>query len=295
MHQSEQFSPNANQEFRPDTRDGLQAAEYFREYTSAEAISKYTSATAGEGISYLLEHDYKDVYLDALALLPPPVAERGLRILEFGCGGGMNILHLLHVLRERNFKVQQAVGTDFSPVLIEAAKREAKNLLEPSALERVQFVPAKNESLLADLAVALQKPESQLAGSFDFVFGVNTIRYCHDAGRELDCVQGIFKLLAPGGVCVVIDMNNRFPLFRSDLKNRLRRVKEEECYVPSLEEYADPFTKAGFELVRKEHFCWVPHSAGKLLSTITRLLSPILNRMTPSRAMRALVVARKPA
>ena len=34
---------------------------FFREYTSHEAIVKYTRATAGFGISYLLDHDYKAV------------------------------------------------------------------------------------------------------------------------------------------------------------------------------------------------------------------------------------------
>jgi SAM-dependent methyltransferase len=141
----------------------------------------------------------------------------------------------------------------------------------------------------------LKKEKSDLRGAFDFIFGVNTIRYCHDAGNELDCAKDIFELLVPGGICVVIDMNCGFPLFRSDLKNRLRRIKEEECYVASLEEYAEPFIKAGFSLERKEHFCWIPHSSGKLLCGIMRLLSPVLNVVAPSRAMRALVVARKPA
>src|SRR5207237_4487573 len=105
-----------------------------------------------------------------------------------------------------------------------------------------------NENLLNDLSVCLKVEKSQLLGAFDFILGVNTIRYCHDTGKELDCAKNILDLLAPGGVCVVIDMNNRFPLFRSDLKNRLRRVKEEECYVASLDEYAEPFIKAGFAL-----------------------------------------------
>jgi hypothetical protein len=62
-----------------------------------------------------------------------------------------------------------------------------------------------------------------------------------------------------------------------------------------LEEYAEPFIKTGFKVERKEHFCWVPHSAGRLLCTITRLMSPVLNVVARSRAMRALVVARKPS
>lgn len=283
---------NAKGAANPEDRHQV---EYFKEYTSADAISKYTRSTAGYGISYLLDHDYKAVYLRALDLLPTGVKERGVRILEFGCGGGMNLLHLMSVLSRQGIRVEEAVGTDFSPVLIEAAQREAKNCLGQKELERLKFYQARNENLLGDLAVGLKKERSQLQGTFDFIFGVNTIRYCHDADKELDCVTDIFNLLIPGGVCVIIDMNNRFPLFRSDLKNRLRRIKEEECYVASLDEYAEPFVKLGFELKRKEHFCWVPHSAGKLLCRLTRLLSPLLDAVVPSRAMRALVVARKPA
>ncbi len=270
-------------------------AEFFKEYTSPEAISKYTRATAGYGISYLLDHDYKEVYLGALDLLSNQAKERGLRILEFGCGGGMNLLHLVSVLNRQGIRVEQAIGTDFSPVLIEAAQRDAKNFLGREQLQRLEFHQAKNENLLADLSAALKKERAHLQGSFDFIFGVNTIRYCHDAGNELDCVRDIFDLLVPGGVCVVIDMNNRFPLFRSDLRNRLRRVREEECYVASLEEYAEPFIATGFKVERKEHFCWVPHSSGKLLCSITRLMSPVLNVVARSRAMRALVVAHKPS
>jgi SAM-dependent methyltransferase len=207
----------------------------------------------------------------------------------------MNLLHLMFVLRGQGVRIERAIGTDFSPVLIEAAQREAKNFLSPDDIKRLEFHQAKNESLLTDLSVALKKEKSDLRGAFDFIFGVNTIRYCHDAGNELDCAKDIFELLVPGGICVVIDMNCGFPLFRSDLKNRLRRIKEEECYVASLEEYAEPFIKAGFSLERKEHFCWIPHSSGKLLCGIMRLLSPVLNIVAPSRAMRALVVARRPA
>jgi SAM-dependent methyltransferase len=294
MHQLQSFMTSSNPEDAANPGNRLQA-EFFKEYTSPEAISKYTRATAGYGISYLLDHDYKEIYLDALDLLSDQAKKRGLRILEFGCGGGMNLLHLMAVLNRQGIRVKQAIGTDFSPVLIEAAQRDAKNFLGEEQLQRLEFHQAKNENLLADLSAAPKKERSQLQGTFDFIFGVNTIRYCHDAGNELDCVRDIFDLLAPGGVCVVIDMNNRFPLFRSDLKNRLRRIKEEECYVASLEEYAEPFVETGFRVERKEHFCWVPHSSGKLLCSVMRLMSPVLNVVAQSRAMRALVVARKPS
>jgi len=121
MHQPESFMMSSSPKY-PANAGGRLETEFFKEYTSREAICKYTSATAGYGISYLLEHDYKTVYLQALDLLPRDIKERGIRILEFGCGGGMNLLHLMSVLSRQGIRVEQAIGTDFSPVLIEAAQ-----------------------------------------------------------------------------------------------------------------------------------------------------------------------------
>ena len=83
-----------------------QTDPFFREYTSRDAVLKYTRATAGFGISYLLDHDYKQVYVNALAYLPKPVSETGIRMLEFGCGGGMNLLHLVSILSRDCFILQ---------------------------------------------------------------------------------------------------------------------------------------------------------------------------------------------
>ena len=269
-------------------------ASFFDEYTSHDAILKYTRATAGYGISYLLDHDYKAVYMQAIDLLPAAVKARGLRILEFGCGGGMNLVHLVSVLKQSGIKVDSAMGTDFSPVLIEAAKREANSYLRTEDRGKLAFHVAKNESLIHDIATASGVDSSKLLNSFDLILGVNTIRYCHRFERELDCARGIFDLLSPGGVCVNIDMNDRFPAFRSDLKNKLREIKEEECYIPSLAEYAAPFEKTGFNMLRKEHFCWIPHSGGKLMCAVLGGLTPVLNMVFRNRAMRSLVVVRKP-
>jgi len=86
MHEPQLFMTSGNSEGAVDTADRLQA-EFFKEYTSPEAIYKYTSPTAGYGISYLLEPDYKEVYLQALGRrLPRGLKERSIRILEFGCG-----------------------------------------------------------------------------------------------------------------------------------------------------------------------------------------------------------------
>ncbi len=271
-----------------------EADPFFREYTSPDAILKYTTATAGFGISYLLDHDYKTVYLEAIKRLPQQVGQDGIRILEFGCGGGMNLLHL--VLSRDGFKVASAVGTDFSPVLIEAANKEAQNYLTPQERSQVQFCVAKNETLLENMSARLGQELSKLENSFQFVIGVNTIRYCHRAGKQLDCARDILRLLAPGGVCVVIDMNDCFPAFRSALKNKLygKKEHEDECYLPSLEEYTAPFAQVGFEVLRSEHFCWIPHSAGRFLTALLHAMSPVLNMVARSRAMRSLVVAKKP-
>ena len=267
---------------------------FLAEYTSRNAIFTYSRATAGLGISYLLDHEYRDVYLQALRLLPGGVLEQGIRVLEFGCGAGMNLLHLLEVLRREGINVVRALGTDFSPILIETARAEAKNYLEQQQREKIQFCVARNETLIADITASAGLARTTLADSFHFILGVNTIRYCHAISKELENARDIFSLLAPGGICVVIDMNNRFPVFRSDVRNWFRLHKEEECYVPSLEEYALPFAQTGFELIRQEHFCWIPHSAGQFRLRLMKAMSPILNRVAKSRAMRSLVVARKP-
>lgn len=267
---------------------------FFDEYTSQSAIRKYTRATAGYGISYLLDHDYKDVYRGALDQLPPETKQNGIRVLEFGCGGAMNLIQLISLLRSNGFKVKKAIGTDFSPVLIESANREARTYLQDGEANNLEFHVARNEELVSTLCAATADDAAKLANSFHLIVGVNTIRYCHAAKRQLDCAKDIFHLLAPGGICVVIDMNNRYPCFRSDLRNRLRRVKQEQCYVPSLEEYTTPFQEAGFDVLRNEHFCWVPHSAGPFMSLLCKGLAPLLNLVAKSRAMRSLVVSKKP-
>ena len=267
---------------------------FLAEYTSRNAIFTYSRATAGLGISYLLDHDYRDVYLQALRLLPAGVLEQGIRVLEFGCGAGMNLLYLHEVLRREGINVVSALGTDFSPTLIETAGAEAKNYLDQQQREKIQFCVARNETLIADISASAGLARTTLADSFHFIIGVNTIRYCHAISKELENARDIFSLLAPGGICVVIDMNNRFPVFRSDVRNWFRLHKEEECYVPSLEEYALPFAQTGFELIRQEHFCWVPHSAGQFRLRLMKAMSPILDRVAKSRAMRSLVVAKKP-
>jgi SAM-dependent methyltransferase len=265
--------------------------KFIEEYGSEDAVCKYTTKTAGYGISYLLRHDYADIYLQAVNSYLQTSPRRPLRLLEFGCGGGMNINTLVAILEERGVPVECAYGTDFSPRLVESARQEAKTNLPTKLAGKIHFCVARNEKLVEDLAAATGKPQPEFSGFFDLIIGVNTFRYCHRLGKQQDCASDIFRLLRPGGVCVNIDMNNGFPAFRSHLKGSVEDPAE--CYLPTLEEYASPFRGAGFELLTKKNFCWVPHSAGPALTLGCRILSPFLNLLVPNRAMRSLVVARK--
>lgn len=265
--------------------------KFLDEYVSEDAVRKYTKETAGYGITYLLDHDYAQIYLKVVDSYLRPSTAKPLRLLEFGCGGGMNITRLVALLQEKQVPVECAYGTDFSPRLVQAAREEAKVFLPPDLAGKLSFSVAHNETLVQDLASEL-RGEKDLLGSFDLIVGVNTFRYCHRLGKSVDCASDIYRLLRSGGVCINIDMNNRFPAFRSRLKGQ--EQNEAECYLPSLEEYVSPFKAAGFEIIEKGNFCWIPHSAGKALTFCCRIASPLLNLVARGRAMRSLVVARKP-
>ena len=273
---------------QPNLNDG-----FLKEYNSQDSIRKYTKETAGNGISYLLEHDYGQIYLNVLErYIPKSSIQRGVRIWEFGCGGGMNLVHLVSMMERRGIPLDCAYGTDFSEALIDAANHEASKYLSPAQQKKVRFCVAKNESLIDDVTSRLNIPKEHLVGSFDLVLGVNTIRYCHRLMNEMECVGDIAELLVNKGVCIVIDMNDKFPAFRSRFRDRLTKERS-AYYLPTLDEYARPFSSAGFEVLRKENFCWIPHSAGPGLTAVMKSLTPVLSTVLPSHAMRSLVISRK--
>ena len=266
---------------------------FIEEYNSEQNIKKYARETAGYGISYLLEHDYGDLYLEVLdKYIPKTRLRSGIRLWEFGCGGGMNLIRLISLMDRRGIAWECAYGTDFSEPMIEAAKREAMECLTPTQNAKVRFSVSRNESLIKDLTKGTAISERTLLKSFDVMVGVNTIRYNHRLMNERECVGDIFSLLSDGGVCIVIDMNDKFPAFRSRLRKR-HQQEDRAYYLPSLEEYARPFSAAGFELLKKENFCWVPHSAGRGLTMVMKTLTPVLAAFAPSRAMRSMLVSRK--
>jgi len=265
---------------------------FLQEYSSDFAVQKYSKQTAGLGINFLLESEYGPIYLKAVRQqLAAPVG-KGLRMLEFGCGAGMNLIYCMELFNRMAIPVERAYGTDFSERLVNEAISELSAL--PSSLrDKVRFSVARNETLVTDLATSLNVGAGDVRGSFHFIFGVNTFRYPYRLGKGEDCARAIYELLMPGGVCVVIDMNNKFPMFRTRLRDKLTRPAGEH-YLPTLKEYAQPFAAAGFEIRENRNFCWVPHSAGRGLLTLTRAVSPLLTAVVPSFAMRSLVVCRRP-
>jgi 2-polyprenyl-3-methyl-5-hydroxy-6-metoxy-1,4-benzoquinol methylase len=264
---------------------------FLEEYNSKDAIDKYSHETAGKGVNYLIQHDYGRVYDDAIRVCRE-TSSAPLRILEYGCGAGMNLIGLVSRLQQQGVQVESAVGADFSEALVASAKQEAKRFLPAPLNAKVSFHVARNETLRRDLARGTGKSEADMTGRFDLILGVNTFRYCHRLGNSDDCANDIFALLRPGGMSVMIDMNDRFPLFRSHLKGTVENA--EEAYLPTLDEYTDPFARAGFEIRVKDNFCWIPHSAGPLMTTALRAVGGVLNATVRSRAMRSLVVGRKP-
>lgn len=268
---------------------------YLDEYSADEAVRRYGTDTAGYGISYLLNHDYGRVYGRMLQQHLPSSARRdGARLLEFGCGAGMNLIHLIGMLEPLGIPLAKACGTDFSEKLIEAARVDAARILKPQTRQKVEFVVARNETIVNDLATQLAVTPQSLLGSFHAIVGVNTFRYCHRLRKEEESAQQLFDLLVPGGVCVVIDMNAQFPFFRSKLKPG-QYGDESEVFIPVLEEYVRPLANVGFQILEARNFCWVPHSAGPALCTACRILTPALDALLPRYGMRSLVIAKRPA
>ena len=269
---------------------------FLDEYSRDDVIAKYLSKTAGEGIAHALHHVYGPVYFDVIkALIAKRPPQHRFRVLEYGCGGGMNLYKVVELLRQEGAQIDAGIGADFSPRMVEAARQEAATHLPPALRDKIMFAVANNESLAPDLAKGLGANVEDLEGTFDLIVGVNTFRYCHRLKREDDCARDIFALLRPGGYSIMIDMNQRFPLFRSRVADLVRFRRDGESFLPSLADYTDPFSRAGFTIAQKRNFCWFPHSAGSTMVAVFRVLEPVLDACCSPYAMRSLVVAQRPA
>jgi SAM-dependent methyltransferase len=268
---------------------------YMQEYTRDDIIAKYISDTAGAGIAYILQHVYAPVYLRAIReLIASRPKGHKFRVMEYGCGGGRNLLRIAELRGAEGAPLEGAYGVDFSPPMIEAAKKEAQDHLPEDLKSKLVYAVAGNENLMSDLCRELRSSREELSGKFDLIVGVNTTRYAHRLQREKELSQDILTLLRPGGQTIMIDMNKYFPFFRSRVREGFPQ-KGDESYIPSLREYTRPFKDAGFEIKVSRNFCWIPHSANSNLLGVCRTLAPLLDVCCSPLAMRSLVVGRKPA
>ena len=266
---------------------------YLTEYSSENVVKVYSAQSAGRGIQYNLAHVYGKVYSDTLdAVLSHIGGIRPISILEYGCGAGMNLIYLVRLLMTKKIPLEKAIGTDFSQRLIEAASLECSVLNSSEYKSKIQFLVASNESLLEDLTKQLSVTSNSICKTFDLIIGVNTFRYACRLSMQHKCAQDIAALLAAGGYTIMIDMNDKFPFFRSKLRNRDAKPSS-QTWLPSLEEYAEPFSNAGLLITQKKNFCWMPHSVNGAVYFASRILAPFLDAIVPSYAMRSLVVAKK--
>lgn len=283
---------------------------YIYEYDNEESVKRYVSSTAGKGIGYLLANDYAQIYTETIRELNESgMIRNGVRILEYGCGGGMNLIHLVNTFEKMGVKVDLAIGTDYSIKMVEAAREEAVRSLDRAVLEKVHFFEASNETLLDELSQSAGLLKTEIRNSFHLVVGINTFRYCWRIKEEHKCARHIQDLLTRGGISIVIDMNNKFPYHigylrhfgktdpetgkRIGVSRCFRKVFREKNFLPNLEQYAKPFRETGFTILREETFCWISHSSKGFRFSLLKSLTPVLNALLRKHAMRVLVIARK--
>jgi len=91
--------------------------------STEENLGRYRNKTAEHGIIYLLKHDYSDICLEVVDKYPPTAKNgKGLHLLEFGCGVGLNPLQLVSALERRGMAVDFARCTDSSEAVIESGQ-----------------------------------------------------------------------------------------------------------------------------------------------------------------------------
>ncbi|MDR3568827.1 MAG: methyltransferase domain-containing protein [Syntrophobacteraceae bacterium] len=117
-----------------------------------------------------------------------------MRVLDAGCGPADMAYPLFPIARE-------LVLLDFSPKMIEGAKKRLAVRYTPVEMERITFVNAAVEQLDCCL------PQ----GSFDLIVCHNTLEYTKDPGAALGALA---KRLAAGGLLSLVVANRFSEAFR---------------------------------------------------------------------------------
>ena len=261
VHQIDAWQVNA----KPQMNCEPETDVYLAEYSQPTIIARYLSRTAAPAATYLVRAVYSPIYQEIVQTLVSRNPEHhGFRILEYGCGGGMNLLQLIRLFQAQGAQLADVIGTDFSPAMIEAARSEAKQQLPVELKALTTYLVARNETITRDLASGLGASLRELHNTFDLILGVNTFRYAHRLKRDETVARELFALLRPGGYRIMIDMNRRFRFVGSRVHDLCKGAKQ-RYYIPSVRQYSGSFLKAGFVVSSSPYLLWFDTSSAWLV------------------------------
>jgi len=134
--------------------------------------------------------------------------QSGIRVCDLGCAEGVALM-----LMAKAFPNSSFMGIDISQEAIETARSEASR----QQLGNLEFV-------IVDAATL--KDNRKFKDTVDYVTAFDAV---HDQTRPLDVLQGIYDILAPGGLFSMVDI-----AARSNLANNLDHPMAPFLYTVSL-------------------------------------------------------------
>lgn len=180
--------------------------------------------------------------------------------VEIGCGGG--VLTRLIAAAE---PTRRWLGTDFSPVMLEVARRAC------TALPRVEF-----------RVHDAYEPFPQV-GEFAFGFGCDILHHLDDPVRALGHLR---CALRSGGSMLFLESNPRNPVIHLRCRNR---PEEQRVYLTSERTLAEWATAAGFTNVAVRLLPFhLPNGPPPLSGVLNFLEEQVLHRLPPLRRRAAM-------
>ena len=143
---------------------------------------------------------------------------KGKRLLDIGCGGGGPGLKLVE---ERGVEL---VGLDVEPLMVEGARRRAK---ERGLEERAEF------------HVVVPGPFGFADSSFDITMSCGALFYTED---KLSMIKEFYRVLKPGGLMACYDWMSR----EVELSEDFTSVVGDKAFMMPLEHHGELLHEAGF-------------------------------------------------
>ena len=149
----------------------------------------------------------------------------GKRVLELGCGTGLNTEYLAK-------HASHVIGVDFSEQMLTKARQRIK-------AKNVSFLPAD-----------ITKPWSFKDGSFDFIVASLVLEHIKDVRPIFD---EVFRVLRPGGQCYLSELHPYKQLRQSQAKFVSQETGTEvlvDAFTHMISEYVNEGLYAGLTLLR---------------------------------------------